>query len=284
MPTALPISGNHGQANGPSDPANDPTDWTLIWLRRALRVLPEQPGPLDRWDQLDQWESKGLKANTGPQGAAGAQVTPAGPQCPQGPQGPAGTTAAAVCSVLYPNLPAAYCASAPNTPKLVFVTATTFNANLGGVASGNAICQTEATAAGLPGTYKAWLSDSNGNYPAAPDQFTHSTVPYVTPNPALTVVASNWTQLISGSLQSPIAYLATGAAAPQGGGWVGSVWTGTNNDGTPSGSNCSNWTTSFGAPVGGAGEDSSTTLWTNASVQIGNPSCNNTYPIYCFQQ
>jgi hypothetical protein len=218
---------------------------------------------------------------TGPIGATGATGT-AGPQGNTGnagPQGPAGpTTAAAVCSVLYPNLPAAYCAAAPNTPKFVFVTANSFTGNLGGVVGGNAKCQTEATAAGLPGTYKAWLSDSLGNYPAATDAFTHSSLPYVTPDPGLTTVASNWNQLISGSLQNSISFIATGSAAPQ-----EQVWTATNNNGTASTSNCTNWTTNstnFGVPAGY--DYPPTTVWSNGGSN--EPYCNSALPLYCFQQ
>src|SRR5690606_4557544 len=43
--------------------------------------------------------------------------------------------------------------------NLVFVTSTTHEpASLGGLAGGDAICAARAEAAGLPGTYVAWLS------------------------------------------------------------------------------------------------------------------------------
>ena len=41
---------------------------------------------------------------------------------------------------------------------LVFVTSTTHNGNLGGVAGADAICNARAAAAGLPGSYLAWIS------------------------------------------------------------------------------------------------------------------------------
>lgn len=45
-------------------------------------------------------------------------------------------------------------------PNIVFVTSTEHTANLGGLAGADAICAARATAAGLAGTYKAWLSTS----------------------------------------------------------------------------------------------------------------------------
>jgi hypothetical protein len=43
-------------------------------------------------------------------------------------------------------------------PNLVFVTNGTFNGNLGGLAGANTKCQAAAQAAGLAGTYRAWVS------------------------------------------------------------------------------------------------------------------------------
>jgi len=43
---------------------------------------------------------------------------------------------------------------------VAFVTSTTYTANLGGIAGADAKCQARANAAGLPGTFKAWISDS----------------------------------------------------------------------------------------------------------------------------
>jgi len=199
----------------------------------------------------------GATGNTGPAGPAGAT----GATGATGPAGPA-TTAAAVCSVLYPNLPAAYCAAAPATPKIVFVTANTYEGNLGGVAGGNAKCQKEASAAGLPGTYSAWLSDSLGNSPAT--NFTQSNTPYVTPDPSLTHVAENWAGLISGTLEAPIVFFANGSTAEHDSVYV---WTGTNVDGTPYGSNCTNWTDGVITDTGIVGwTNSSGNGWTEFSV------------------
>jgi hypothetical protein len=49
----------------------------------------------------------------------------------------------------------------PLTFKQVFVTSTTHDGNLGGIAGADKICNDCASAAGLEGTFKAWLGDSD---------------------------------------------------------------------------------------------------------------------------
>ena len=48
-------------------------------------------------------------------------------------------------------------------PNIVFVTSTTQNAALGGLGGADSLCMARAQAAGLSGTYKAWLSTSTVN-------------------------------------------------------------------------------------------------------------------------
>ena len=49
----------------------------------------------------------------------------------------------------------------PFESKIVFYADTGKGANLGGVSGADAICQEHAVAAGLTGTFKAWISDNN---------------------------------------------------------------------------------------------------------------------------
>ncbi|MCO4772992.1 MAG: hypothetical protein KDA24_23365, partial [Deltaproteobacteria bacterium] len=86
--------------------------------------------------------------------------------------------------------------------KLVFVTSTRQNGALGGTSGADAVCQTRANAAGLGGTYKAWISGSS--YSSSPaSRFTRSTsVPYVRVDGAL--VANNWADLTDGTIANPI--------------------------------------------------------------------------------
>ena len=94
-------------------------------------------------------------------------------------------------------------ATATSTPagNLVFVTSSGFFGNLGGTAGGDTDCNNAASAAGLSGTYKAWLSTTaTGDNPAS--SFTQSTIPYVLRDN--TQVAANWTALVSGTLDHAI--------------------------------------------------------------------------------
>jgi len=53
--------------------------------------------------------------------------------------------------------------SSPPAPNIVFTTSTTHNADLGGLSGADDICAERAQAAGLAGTYRAWLSTSTVN-------------------------------------------------------------------------------------------------------------------------
>ena len=117
------------------------------------------------------------------------------------------------------------------TSQIAFLSAGEYNGNLGGTAGGDAACQTEATNAGLPGTYNAWLSTSaSGDNPAA--KFTQSTLQYVQPDRSLTPIAATWTALTTAALRNGFSVDAQGIA-PQSD--TNGVWTGTNPDGTATG-------------------------------------------------
>lgn len=49
----------------------------------------------------------------------------------------------------------------PTGPSYVFVTRAEYNANMGSLAAADLRCESSAHAAGLTGTYRAWLSDAN---------------------------------------------------------------------------------------------------------------------------
>jgi hypothetical protein len=159
--------------------------------------------------------------------------------------------------------------------RFAFVSSVLYNGNLGGLNGADAKCQALASAAGLPGAYKAWLSDDTGS-PST--RFTQSTVPYVLVND--TVIANNWAGLTSGSLLREFDVTETGA------GVISAVWTNTNGNGTLSsgGFDCDNWTNgTFSGPDGRAGDTFSTDVgWTlsfSAGITCGAPES-----LYCFQQ
>ena len=137
-----------------------------------------------------------------------------------------------------------------------------------------------ATAAGLPGTYKAWLSDSTSS-PSS--RFVPSTGPYRLVNG--TTIAANWTDLTDGTLAAPINVTETGGGT----GDVTYVWTNTDPDGTArnvpsdaSKGHCTNWSTNSSPASDGIGGSagSRTTSWTALVIA----PCDYRYHLYCFQQ
>lgn len=165
------------------------------------------------------------------------------------------------------------------TAKVVFITSATYaNAtSFGGLAGADMACQSLATAAGLSGTFLAWLSSAPGATTEATTRLTHATVPYVLRNK--TRVALNWTDLTDGTLLAPIGITEAGAAIA-----TSAVWTGT----TPAGAaapSCSGWTNAAinvaNATTGNSSQTS--TLWTQAG---GLALCRPTSGLrfYCFEQ
>jgi hypothetical protein len=171
----------------------------------------------------------------------------------------------------------------PSNSNTVFITSTTNNGNFGiteGIAIGaaNNMCTARAQAAGLPGTYKAWIAASTGTDDPA-TTFTQSSVPYKEVDG--TTIAANWAGLISGTLTNAITLDETGATrSPV------AVWTNVATNGTAaiSGSNttnCSAWTNNAVLQHGDAGlTGSATSTWTIN----GTPTCSGAYSLYCFQQ
>jgi hypothetical protein len=85
-------------------------------------------------------------------------------------------------------------------PKKVFVTSQTFvGGELGGLDGADEICTKLAIAGGVPGTFRAWLSDSTGS-PVT--RFSREGGPYVLLSGD--VVADNWNELTLGVAQVPI--------------------------------------------------------------------------------
>lgn len=164
---------------------------------------------------------------------------------------------------------------------LIFVTEDTYTGNLGGLTGADEKCQVSASQAGLPGTYKAWLSDS---VTSATDRLNHSAIAYYSTNGAL--VAVNWDDLTDGALYSPV-------NANQFGNFTetasSNVWTGTDSNGisnitdpiSPGLVSCQNWTADISFLIGPIGSKSSTnSTWT----ENGGLGCDQPARLYCVQQ
>lgn len=163
------------------------------------------------------------------------------------------------------NLPA-------TSPKYVFVTSTTYDGNIGGLSSADNACQARATAAGLPGTYKAWLSDSATS---ATSRLAHPSVPYKLVDG--TLIANSWTDLTDGDLQNPINKTETGASLNT------YVWTNTktNGDIDSTAFHCLNWTSNVSNLFSYGGFSSWADIhWT----QYYQPFCNQRNSFFCLQQ
>jgi hypothetical protein len=120
----------------------------------------------------------------------------------------------------------------------------------------------------------AWLSDAAGS-PST--RFTQATVPYLRMDGV--AIANNWAGLTSGTLLAALNVTENGGLPPS-----NEVWSDTAANGaisTPIG-DCSNWTsntTSFFGELGHLVATDST--WTDEGIAVG---CNNSYPLYCFEQ
>lgn len=175
---------------------------------------------------------------------------------------------------------------------IAFVTSTTYTGDLGGLLGADLKCQTQAVAARLPGTYKAWLSDSTVD---ASQRLTHSNLSYVRVDGVK--IAENWNALVGsgGSILNKLNLTEFGDAIPVG----DSVWTATNYPGVKTGcwpdnpscgAFCQDWTVSASgiAMVGNPNE--TIRQWTEALTWDWLPGyipaqpCSSLQHLYCFQQ
>jgi len=170
---------------------------------------------------------------------------------------------------------------------IAFLTSGSYYGDFGGLAGADAICQRLAREENLPGTFKAWLSDSTTN---AADRLSHSVVPYALVNGA--VVASNWQDLTDGSGLNRAISMSEGGYDWYGvcaqcfwlPGGCGSVWTATAPDGTQERGTCDDWTGQ--GNFGGTGIYclESDTSWTRYPAFNTSVDCYHSRSLYCLQQ
>ena len=162
-------------------------------------------------------------------------------------------------------------------PKIVFVTGSRYGSNLDGLYGADQICNEAATNAGLPGSYRAWLSTSLVD---AIDRLTPGAGPYELVDG--TTVALDNADLADGTISAAISLTQSGNPVAN----PADVWTGTNPSGTvvsPSdelGYTCMDW----------AGAGSSTAFFGDATADNGAWTyaeileCGESAHLYCFQQ
>jgi hypothetical protein len=164
--------------------------------------------------------------------------------------------------------------------KVAFVTTKTGTGNLSswtpqngsnvGWLAADTVCQTEATAAGFQGTFKAWLSDNASN---AIDRIGADSGPWIRTDGH--PLSMDLPTFLLGQVLVPLWFNASGVKAV-----TGKVWTDTLANGTYYSAilHCANWTLNTG--MGGNGEIvASGTGWSN----FGSIGCGELNHLYCFQ-
>ena len=154
--------------------------------------------------------------------------------------------------------------------RRIFVTDSVQTANFGGLDGADALCASQASAAGLDGEFKAWLSTMASS---VSDRLTHSSDPYVRVDG--TPVANDWDDLVDGSILAPINLDARGQLRD------GDVWTGTLPNGLPyTQGDCAGFTNGADG-IGLCGSTASTSgFWTASST----PDCSLDLRLYCIEQ
>jgi hypothetical protein len=179
--------------------------------------------------------------------------------------------------------------------KLVFVSSQLYDGNLGGLVGADAKCQSLASAAGLVGTFKAWLSDTNTS---AASRLTQHSGPYQRVDGV--VVADSWSDLTDGALKAPIRKDEKGNEGPTAGNSLlalqslnTGVWTFTKVDGErfttaadpffkPP---CNDWTSTMGSWTAQGGDFTVTDgFWTQHGNVAVPDWCAEKAALYCFEQ
>jgi hypothetical protein len=167
--------------------------------------------------------------------------------------------------------------------KTVFVTAATFTGNFGGVNGADHNCAAAAADAGLTGTFRAWLADSNAQ--SAPSgRFDTVGAVFDYQLTTGTSIATGWSALTHGALAAPIDRDEHQALVSA----TNNVWTNVKADGTQNNPSpnraCADWTTTqtTGNRSGQEGSSSSSTAaWTQLN---SSPNCTQSKRLYCFEQ
>ncbi len=161
--------------------------------------------------------------------------------------------------------------------SIVFLTSTRYTpaTDFASLEDADALCQAEADAAGLYGTFMAWLSDSTDS-PST--RFNTTLAPYTLVDG--TEVAADWSSLTSSNLQSAISQSASGSNI----GSLFNTWTGTKRNGTVDTLTCSDWTDAAANGIYGSGDETNY-AWTGSNGTIRYATgCSTAMRLYCFRQ
>ena len=160
--------------------------------------------------------------------------------------------------------------------KVVFVSSEKYSGNLGGLAGADAKCNNLAKAAGLTGTFKAWLSSATES---AASRLTHATDPYFLPNG--TRVANSWADLVDGGLLAGIHMTERqDSVPPEQAVWSNSSPAGGVTSTSPS-SSCASFSSSSASMLAGTGNvDFVGAAWSQRTKK----ACSVPQRLYCVEQ
>ncbi len=158
----------------------------------------------------------------------------------------------------------------------IFVTSTTYQGDLddgsGGLAGGDARCEARATAAGLGGTWVAWLSTSTVD---AKDRLTEPAGVFTRVD-GVTQVADDIADLTDNSLDNAILLDENGTSAG-----IATVYTGSEAIGTKRlGLMCNDWTDGTSGSNGQTGRRADTNSWWASYLSM---TCDTSARLYCFE-
>jgi hypothetical protein len=159
---------------------------------------------------------------------------------------------------------------------------------MGGLAGADGICQTRANAAGLPGSYKAWLSDGVNDGASPSTRFrcraaSCSDQAYRLVDAAQTLIATNWDDLTDTELLHAINVTEFGDESSGVGVWTGTYPDGTAVDGNADLFNCVSWTDDSSGFTK-RGITGSTTAVSSQWTTHEQVLCSQVHRLYCFQQ
>ena len=167
-------------------------------------------------------------------------------------------------------------------PKKVFLTSSKYDGNLGGLTGADDKCQQLASAAGLNGTYKAWLSTSTSDVSQRFQRSTSGSQYVLTDGSQL---ASDWSDLTDGTIQNKIMFDESSSPIVEGQGQYFSLdktWTNTNYDATVANIwDCNGWTSNSSYDFGLVGSSQDLISW---SFFGGTHACSSQLRLFCFEQ
>lgn len=168
--------------------------------------------------------------------------------------------------------------NAGSSVKRIFLSSTAHTGSLGGLSGADAICLARATAAGLGGTWKVWLSDNTANAISR----INDVGPWYLVDRS-TLIFQNRAAMVSSNPATQISKDENGNSMGAGPPGV-LTWTGTMADGTKAASNCSNWMSALGATQGDVGANGNNVNTNSYWTSGGTVACNGARNLICIEQ